>query len=290
MKPAVTEPGSLFVCATPIGNLEDVTLRLLRTLREVSLIAAEDTRHTRRLCSHYGITTRLVSCHQGNELQRTGEILELLARGESVAYVSDAGTPAISDPGSRLVRTVAGAGFKVVPIPGPSAVTTALSIAGFPADAFLMLGFLPRRGRKRAAALQRIAAEPLPVVIFEAPHRIETTLDDLAEVVDGQRPIWVGRELTKSYESTYRGVVADIKAAVTVDPIRGEYTLVLGPWPQAVNENKSQQVSLLARQVQDLIHAGLPPSEAMRQVAQIHGLTRREIYQLLKVDKLDRET
>lgn len=286
-----TGAGVLYVCATPIGNLEDVTLRLLRVLKEVHLIAAEDTRHTRRLCSRYGITTPLVSCHEGNEEQRAVEINRLLAQGRSVAYVSDAGTPAVSDPGSRLVRAVLEAGGRVVPIPGPSAVTTALSVSGFRADAFLALGFLPRKGQRRSEALQRIAAESLPVVLFEAPHRIQATLGDLLAVTGPQRPIWVGRELTKSFESTYRGTMGEIWELVSADPIRGEYTIVVGPGPagEAPGEEKEAGRSIddvaLARQVDDLVAAGLSPSEAMRQTARMYGLTRREVYRRLKIDQ-----
>ncbi|HEY8449354.1 MAG TPA: 16S rRNA (cytidine(1402)-2'-O)-methyltransferase, partial [Bacillota bacterium] len=259
--------GRLYVCATPIGNLEDVTLRLLRVLRDqVHVIAAEDTRQARRLCARYGIAKPLISCHERNEEQRANEILAHLQRGESVAFVSDAGTPGIADPGARLVARVRAAGFPVVPVPGPSAVTTALSVSGFGADAFLVMGFLPRRGEKRREALQRIAETAIPVVLFEAPHRIEATLADLAATL-GERPIWVGRELTKAFESSYVGPAREVYRKVCEAPRRGEYTLVVGPAiSDAISPAETEIASdlPLAAEVSLLVAAGLSEREAMR--------------------------
>ena len=274
----------LYVCATPIGNLEDVTLRLLRVLREAAVVAAEDTRRTRWLCARYGIDTPLVSCHEHNQEARAKELLAYLAQGRSVAYVTDAGTPAVSDPGAALVRRVREAGFPVVPVPGPSAVTAALSVSGFPADSFCVEGFLPRRGRARQEALQRVAEEPRPVVLFEAPHRITQTLADLGEYL-GDRPLCVARELTKEHESIH--VVPARQAAQSLAPeeIRGEFTLVVGPAvPGAGPDGAGPDPDALplAEEVALLVAAGLPEREAIRRVARGHGLPRRVVYARVK--------
>lgn len=275
---------ALYVCATPIGNLEDVTLRLLRVLREAAVIGAEDTRRTRRLCARYGIVTPLVSCHEHNEEARAREFLAHLAEGRSVAYVTDAGTPGVSDPGAALVRRVREAGYPVVPVPGPSAVTAALSASGFPADAFCVEGFLPRKGRARREALQRVAEEARPVVLFEAPHRIQETLADLGAYL-GDRLLCVARELTKEHETIHVGPARLAGQALAAGEARGEFTLVVGPAPagdaEAVGHDHAAGLPL-AEEVELLVAAGLSEREAVRRVARGHGLPRRLVYARVK--------
>jgi 16S rRNA (cytidine1402-2'-O)-methyltransferase len=217
--------GTLFVVATPIGNLEDVTLRALRILREVDVIAAEDTRRTAKLLAHYEIRKPLTSVREHNEARAAAALIGRMERGASVALVSDAGTPGISDPGARLVAAARERGIPVIPIPGPSAVAAAISIAGFPLDEFVFMGFPPHGGSARAEWLHRIETEPRPAVFFEAPHRIHRTLSELGpRLVD--RQILVGRELTKIHEYS---VVQPIAAGFGEVPAKGEFVLVVGP-------------------------------------------------------------
>ncbi|HIE50463.1 MAG TPA: 16S rRNA (cytidine(1402)-2'-O)-methyltransferase, partial [Armatimonadetes bacterium] len=192
--------GKLYLCATPIGNLRDVTLRVLETLREVALIAAEDTRTTRKLLAHYDIHTPLVSYHRDNARIRQPRILEALRQGQKVALVTESGTPTISDPGYDLVRAAIAEGFPVVPVPGPSALLAALVVSGLPSDRFVFEGFLPRKGQKRHARLTALRTEPRTIVLFEAPHRLLATLRDLADTLGPDRPVAVARELTKVHE------------------------------------------------------------------------------------------
>lgn len=218
-------PGSLFVVATPIGNLEDFTFRALRTLKEVDLIAAEDTRRTSKLLAHYGVARPLVSLHEHNEYREAPRLVERIRAGASVALVSDAGTPAISDPGSTLVRLCLEAGLRVVPIPGPSAVTTALSVSGIPAVPFTFMGFPPASGQARQQWLEQVSDTEGTVVLFEAPHRLQKTLDDLASAVN--RQILIHREISKTHEESI--VWPNIKTRADALTPRGEYVLVLGP-------------------------------------------------------------
>ena len=219
-------PGTLFVVATPIGNLEDVTLRALRVLREVTLIAAEDTRRTARLLQHYSISTSTTSLHEHNEQARTPVLIDRLLAGDSIAIVSDAGTPVISDPGSRLVAEAHRQSIRVEPIPGPSAVVAAVSATGFTGDGFLFGGFPPFRSNARKKWLREFGDVKRPVVIFEAPHRILTTLEDIAAVL-GDREVAIGRELTKKHENL---AVRPINEWLRTPPAeRGEFTLVIGP-------------------------------------------------------------
>ena len=216
-------PGTLYVVATPIGNLEDLTPRAARVLSQVALIAAEDTRQTRKLLSHLGLSTRIVSYNQHNARQRTPTLLNVLREGD-VALVTDAGAPAVSDPGTGLVAEAAVAGFTVVSVPGPSAVTAALAIAGFPADAFHFLGFLPRTTKARRAALAGASSLRSTLVLFEAPHRLLATLGDIAETL-GDRRVAVCREMTKVHEEVFRGTVREASAYFHTP--RGEFTLVM---------------------------------------------------------------
>lgn len=219
--------GTLYLVATPIGNLEDVTARALRTLREVDLVAAEDTRHTRRLLEHFGITAKLVSLFEHNERARSGMLVERLRGGESVAIVTDAGSPGIADPGYPVVRAAVAEGFRVESVPGPSAVIAALQVSGLPTDAFAFVGFLPVKPGARRRALEELHGRRETIVAFESPHRIERCLADL-EAVWGDRPVALVRELTKVHEQVLRGSARDVRAALRDDQKRGEMVLVLG--------------------------------------------------------------
>ncbi len=220
-------PGTLFLVATPIGNLEDVTARALRVLREADLVAAEDTRHTRRLLEHFGIPAQVVSLHEHNERARAASLVERVQSGQDVALVTDAGSPGIADPGYPVVRAAVAAGVRVESIPGPSAVIAALQVSGLPTDAFLFAGFLPPRGAARRRRLEELSAHRETVVVFESPHRIEACLTDL-EAVWGARPIALARELTKLHEQVLRGTAGEVRAALRTDWKRGEMVLVLG--------------------------------------------------------------
>jgi 16S rRNA (cytidine1402-2'-O)-methyltransferase len=222
-----SSPGTLFVVATPIGNLEDITLRALRILRQVAVVAAEDTRRTGNLLRHYSIETPLISLHEHNEHRRSGELVARLLRGESVALVSDAGTPGISDPGARFVRAARQAGIRVDPVPGPSAVTAILSASGLSFERFAFAGFPPIRVNDRNKWFEWVASlADLPVVCFEAPHRIERTLDDIRRLL-GKRPIIVARELTKLHEEWL--FVSDDAAGLARPMKKGEFVLIIGP-------------------------------------------------------------
>ncbi len=218
--------GSLFLVATPIGNLEDVTHRALRVLGEADIVAAEDTRHTRRLLDHYGISARLVSLFEHNERAQIPRMIRELEAGRSVAVVTDAGSPALSDPGFPLVRAAVAAGIKVLSIPGPSAIVAALQVSGLPTDAFTFAGFLPVKSGARRRKLEEMSERPETIVAFESPHRIDACLEAL-ETVWGERPISLARELTKIHEECLRGTPAEVRARLTPDRRRGEMVLVL---------------------------------------------------------------
>jgi 16S rRNA (cytidine1402-2'-O)-methyltransferase len=218
--------GTLYIVSTPIGNLEDITLRALRTLKEVDLIAAEDTRHTGLLLKHFGIQTPLTSYFQGNELKKKEFILSKLSRGDRVALVSDAGTPGISDPGFRLIRTAIDNQISVIPIPGPSAVIAALSVSGLPTDAFLFRGFLPHKSKKKRDLLNELKEARETLVFYESPHRILETLKNILEIL-GDRQMVLTRELTKIYEEILRGKVREIQTQIAERQLKGEITLII---------------------------------------------------------------
>lgn len=224
--------GTLYLVATPIGNLADITQRALRTLGEVDVIAAEDTRSTRRLLEHHGIQAKLVSLFEHNERARVPELLGRLERGESVAVVTDAGSPGISDPGFPLVRAAVEAGVRVESIPGPSAVIAALQVSGLPTDSFTFVGFLPPKRVARKKRLEALRERPETLVAFESPHRIEGCLEDLEEVW-GTRPIALARELTKTFEHVLHGTAREVREALGKEQRRGEMVLVLGGWTRA---------------------------------------------------------
>ena len=218
--------GVLYIVSTPIGNREDITLRALRILKEVDLIAAEDTRHTGLLLKHFGIQTPLSSYFEGNELRKRDLILSRLKQGDRVALVSDAGTPGISDPGFRLIQLSIENQIPVVPIPGPSAVITALSVSGLPTDAFLFKGFLPHKATKRRGLLEQLEAARETLIFYESPHRLNETLKDISDIL-GNREIVLARELTKMYEEVLRGRVSEIQSQITGRKIKGEITLII---------------------------------------------------------------
>ncbi len=268
-------PGVLYIVATPIGNLEDVSVRALRILKEVDRIACEDTRHTGKLLVHYGISKPLVSCHEHNEGERSRELVERLAAGESVALVSDAGTPLVSDPGYRLVCAAIEAGLPVVPIPGVSAVTAALAASGLATDSFRFLGFLPSKKRQRRSLFEGLAAETATVVFFEAPHRILETLTDLEEILPAH-PIVLARELTKIHEEFLRGRAADLRRTLEQrGRVKGEFTLLIGK-PEAAPE--SGPAIPLQQAVAAYLEEGLSRMDAIKRVARERGIPKRQAY------------
>jgi 16S rRNA (cytidine1402-2'-O)-methyltransferase len=270
--------GRLQVVATPIGNLADLSARAREALISADVIAAEDTRHTRVLLRAIGITKPLVSLHEHNESQRTPELLARLAAGETIALVSDAGTPLLSDPGSELVQRAARAGFEVHAIPGPSAITSALAVAGLPTDRFCFEGFLPSRERERRAALAALAHEPRTLVFFEAPHRILRALADMAVEFGAERPAAVARELTKAHETVYRGTLRELLARAQAEENfqRGEITVVVHGAAAATGGVDEQ----LLRRTVELLARELPPGRAAAIAAQLTGATRAAAYAL----------
>ena len=274
----VKAPGTLLVVATPIGNLADLSPRAREALECAAVIAAEDTRHTRALLQAMGVGTPLLSLHAHNEPQRVPELLARLTAGEDVALVSDAGTPLLSDPGFELVSRAAQAGFTVHTIPGPSAVTAALAVAGLPTHRFCFEGFLPARGAERRAALASLAHETRTLVFFEAPHRIRATLADLAAQFGAERRAVVARELTKAHETLYRGTLGELatRAAAEENFARGELTLVVhGASPAAAAVDGAQ-----LRRTMEILLRELPPGRAAATAAQLTGATRAAAYAL----------
>ena len=268
--------GTLYVVATPIGNLEDITRRALRVLGEVNVVACEDTRRTRALLTHFALATPTVSYHEHNETSRAGELVARMLDGESVALVSDAGTPCISDPGYRLVREAAAAGIDVVPIPGASAGVAALSASGLATDAFLFVGFLPAKRSARKARLAELAEVRETVVFYEAPHRIGAMLEDLGEAF-GEREVVVARELTKLHEEIVRGTVAEVAAKMTSERHRGEFVVVV---EGASDRGAASDVDAIPARdrVAALEAEGLSRMDAVKRVAKERGVPKREVY------------
>jgi 16S rRNA (cytidine1402-2'-O)-methyltransferase len=273
--------GTLHVVATPIGNLEDVTLRALRVLREADLVLAEDTRHTRGLLTRHGIAAKLVSLHAHNEAARCARVLEVLGAGGNVALCSDAGTPLLSDPGARIVAAAVEAGHIASPVPGPTAIAAALCVAGLDVASFTFVGFLPRRAGERRARLAALAARPDALVLFESPRRIGATLRELALAL-GERRACVARELTKLHEEVARGTLSEL-AARFADGVRGEVTLVVeGAKPGAQSEEASSEAPEGASELDDEIRARLARGDGVREIAAelatARGLPRRQVY------------
>lgn len=267
----------LYIVATPIGNLEDMTFRAVRILQEADWIAAEDTRHTGKLLQHFQITTPQISYHAHNRTSRLPDLLDRLQDGKTIALVSDAGMPGISDPGYELVSACVEAGILVIPIPGASAVITALSAAGLPTDRFVFEGFLPAKGTERRDRLESLASEPRTLVFYEAPHRVRQTLTDLLNTVGGDRRIVLARELTKLHEEFWRGSVAEAIAHYTSRDPQGEFTILVAGAELTL---PMLSESALKAELGTLINQGLSRSQASRQLAQQTNLPRREIYQI----------
>ncbi len=270
--------GILYIVATPIGNLEDITFRAVRVLREVDRIACEDTRQTRKLLDHYGISKATVSYHEHNEHARSEELVRQLEAGDNIAMVSDAGTPLIADPGFRVVREAREHGIRVVPIPGPSAVITALSAAGLPTDAFAFFGFLPPKSGQRRKALEEARTLEMTVIFYETPHRIEDALADIADVF-GDAPIVLGRELTKLHEEFLSGTAAELRIALeTRTAVKGEFTVIVGK-----SNATPTQAMTVEEEVATLIQSGIPRMDALKQVARRRGLSKREVYKSISL-------
>ncbi|MGD8681453.1 MAG: 16S rRNA (cytidine(1402)-2'-O)-methyltransferase [Lysobacterales bacterium] len=270
--------GRLYVVATPIGNLDDLTLRARSVLAEADVVAAEDTRHTRNLLARHGLDRPLVSLHEHNEDTQSANLVGRLEAGESVALVSDAGTPLISDPGYRLVRRAAEAGIEVVAVPGPSAVTAALSVSGLATDRFAFEGFLPSRSSARRKALTALQAESRTLVFFESSHRIRDCLEDLCDLFGPERPAAICRELTKQFETVLRGTLAELsrRVAEDADQRKGEFVLVVAGASTETAVGMAAALEL-ARALQE--HVGL--SQAARIAAKFHGVSRRDVYERL---------
>lgn len=279
--------GTLYLVATPIGNLEDITHRAIRILREVKIIACEDTRHTRKLLNHYSIQTRTVSYHDHNESDRARELLKELETGVDIAVVSDAGTPGISDPGFQLARLAIEAGIQVVPIPGPSALVSALITSGLPADVFFFGGFLPPRSGARRTRLAELRSTPATLVFYEAPHRIAATLRDALEIL-GEREAVVARELTKMHEEIVRGRLSELEARFsTGERARGEMVLVID---RSVIESEPEAgvdgaVTSIAELVAKLESEGADHRTALKKAARQLGLSRDEAYRRLVAER-----
>jgi 16S rRNA (cytidine1402-2'-O)-methyltransferase len=283
-------PGTLYVVGTPIGNLEDITLRALRVLREVAVIAAEDTRVTQTLLRRHDLQTRLVSYHQHSGERRTAELVTMLKQGKSLALVSDAGMPGFSDPGARLVAACAHEGIPVVVLPGPTASSAALAISGFPGREHLFLGFLPAKSGERRKAIQTAAAFRGALVLYEAPHRVLDTLKDMLDVL-GDRPAVAARELTKKFEQVVRGSLSQLVAHFELTAPRGEFTIVVaGALVGAHGSPRAQSrgcapsdISPAVAEVRDLIAAGLSRSRAVQHVAKHRGIPRNTLYRAIVV-------
>ncbi|HEY8330297.1 MAG TPA: 16S rRNA (cytidine(1402)-2'-O)-methyltransferase [Pseudomonas sp.] len=271
-------PGTLYVVATPIGNLEDISARALRVLREVKLIAAEDTRHSARLMQHFGIGTPLVACHEHNEREQGSRLVQRLLAGDDLALVSDAGTPLISDPGYHLVRNARAAGVRVVPVPGACALIAALSASGLPSDRFVFEGFLPARSTARRQRLQAVVEEPRTLIFYEAPHRLLECLADLRELFGAERPAVLGRELTKTFETIKGAPLGELHDWVAADSNqqRGECVLLVEGWQEPVGE---EALSAEALRVLDLLLAELPLKRAAAVAAEITGVRKNLLYQ-----------
>lgn len=270
--------GTLYVVATPIGNLNDISPRALATLQAVSAIAAEDTRHTRSLLQHFAITKPLISLHQHNEVQRTTELLARLTQGETIALVSDAGTPLVSDPGQSLIAAAQQAGVTIVPIPGPCALVAALSAAGFPADQFVFAGFVPAKASARNSYLETLAHESRTIVFYEAPHRIIASITAMLDIFGTQREAVIARELTKTFETIKRASLADLLMFLQNDSHqqRGEFVIVVAGAAQTTQVTQS----FSAQQVLEILLAELPVKQASKLAAEITGESRNVLYDL----------
>lgn len=271
------EPGVLYIVGTPIGNLDDMTYRAIQTLKEVDAIAAEDTRHTGKLLHHFQIATPQISYHQHNIHQRTLQLVQRLQAGDAIAIVTDAGMPGISDPGCELIQACVEADVTVVPIPGPVAAIAALVASGLTTDRFCFEGFLPVKGKDRRDRLDLIEAEARTIVLYESPHRLQSTIADLHKNCSGDRIIVIARELTKKFETFWRGTLEEAIVFTQDQAPRGEYTLVLaGKTVQTIELSDDNLIQLLQAKMRE----GMSASQASRELSKTHNLSRRRLYQL----------
>jgi 16S rRNA (cytidine1402-2'-O)-methyltransferase len=271
--------GKLYLCGTPIGNLEDITLRALNVLKQVDLVAAEDTRHTLKLLTHYGIQKNLISYHEHNRKQRGEELLKLIEAGQNIALVSDAGMPGISDPGTDLVRSAIERSIEVVPIPGPTAFVTGLVVSGFFTDSFIFLGFVPRVKKQRRQFWDSLRNEQRTTVFYESPHRLVTTLKEAERELGGERAVVVARELTKLFEEIKRGSLSEVRECFEQKVVKGEITVVLNG-VSSEEELKDKEGLLLQgmERVRGLLAEGMGHNEAVRIIAKELNLSKRELY------------
>jgi 16S rRNA (cytidine1402-2'-O)-methyltransferase len=274
---APVQHGRLYICGTPIGNLEDITLRALRVLRQADLILAEDTRRTRKLLSHYEISTPLLSYNEHNKHKRSDELLQRMRQGQQLVLVSDAGMPAVSDPGADLVRLAADASIQVIPVPGPSAVVTALAVSGFGGGGFCFVGFLPRQKKQVLELMQRVCAASVPTVAYESPHRLCQSLRIMRDTI-GERQLCIAREMSKVHEEIFRGTAEEALRRFSEQPVLGEITLVIagGESGSVTAEKMSDEEALeeLAR----LLKNGMPTRTAAQVLASKSGMSRNELY------------
>lgn len=277
--PTAESGGQLLVVSTPIGNLRDITLRALDALRDSALILAEDTRTTRVLLDRYELDTPMLACHEHNEASLVPRVLERLASGETISLVSDAGTPLLSDPGSRIVAAVIEAGYPVVPIPGASALLSAIVVSGLETASFTFLGFLPRKGAERSKQLDVVANSAVATAVYEAPRRLAGSLSDLAAAAGGDRRAIVARELTKLHEEVRRGTLAELAAYYTEHPPRGEVVIVVAP-----AEQKLADEEMLRSEAQGMLSAGMPSRDVQRALVTRHGASRNLAYRLAHHD------
>jgi len=275
MSPSEKPPGTLYVVSTPIGNLEDITLRALRVLKEVDLIAAEDTRRTRQLLTHYGIHKPLISYHEYNRRMREKTLLQELREGKSIALVTDAGTPGISDPGEDLVRGAIQESIPLVPIPGPAALVSALSVSGLPTESFLFYGFLPSKAAARKKWLSSLQGRPETLVFYESPRRLSSLLEDAAQIL-GDRRVVVAREMTKVYEEVYRGTISEVLDQLGEEEVKGEVTVILEGCTSSPAPEASSIMEALRHYSREM---GLSMKESVGRVAEELGVSRRQVYQ-----------
>ena len=279
-------PGTLYVVATPLGNRDDITLRALKVLREVDLIAAEDTRKTHRFLALHGISNRLISCHEHNETERTPALIAKLQKGVSIALVSNAGTPAVSDPGYRLIKGALDNHLEIIPVPGVCAATAALSVAGLPTDSFIFLGFLTKKKAKRIRQLSELASQPRTLIFYESPKRILTLLNEIIDVMGDRRGV-LGREITKLHEEILRGRLSELIDSLSHRPaVKGECTLLV----KGCEENKDLSKDVIQAELIDALgKKGSKISEISRNIAKKYGLSKNEVYEeALKLKRKER--
>jgi 16S rRNA (cytidine1402-2'-O)-methyltransferase len=281
------KPGTLYIVATPIGNLEDMTFRAVRILQAVDMIAAEDTRHTGRLLQHFQVKTPQISYHEHNSNSRIPELLEYLQYGKAIALVSDAGMPGISDPGYELIKACIDEGITVVPIPGASAVITALSAAGLPTDRFIFDGFLPAKSQQKKEYLESLQSESRTLVFYESPHRLRDTLADLGAILGSDRSLVIARELTKLYEEFWRGTIGDAMADYQEREPQGEYTLLVAGTSSSQPQLTETE---LKTELLQIMQEGISRSQASRQLAKDTSLSRRYLYQLALAIEINLES